>query len=290
MVRVEYDSEEFRARVSRITALSSEIEESLAFLRSMLAGITDLLTPNSAQLALQEAYSEIDLHSRGLASALEELTSRMAAIADAYARTDAAITFAPTFYSGPPFSGWADASAPTSMEIDIQIYTSETSAGPRIEGSLRKLLADLGAADFRASDAEIGSWYRSLIAVFKQIADSDAGAMSKRAIEVQLLERFQAGVDGMTGNTVANILPALNGTRRAAIQIGSILIVKVDDTVVVRQLSPREMLHWRENPGLFKDPASALIELQRANNALGIDESSYDDAPAAIRDRTPQGD
>lgn len=160
-------------------------------------------------------------------------------------------------------------------EIDIQIYVSEASAGPGVENSLKALLHEFGASDYRESDVVLGSWYRSMVATFKQAAESDAAATSKRAIELQVLERFQAGVDGMTGNTVANILPTLNGTRRAAIQIGSILIVKVDDCVVVRQLSPREMLHWRENPGLFKDPASALVELQRANVIVDDGTPSY---------------
>lgn len=38
-----------------------------------------------------------------------------------------------------------------------------------------------------------------------------------------MFERFQAGVDGVTGNAVANILPALNSTKRATIKIGSMV-------------------------------------------------------------------
>jgi hypothetical protein len=49
--------------------------------------------------------------------------------------------------------------------------------------------------------------------------------------------------------------------------VGSVLLVKVDETIVVRQLSSREMTHWQHNPGLFKDPATALVELQRANQS-----------------------
>jgi hypothetical protein len=42
------------------------------------------------------------------------------------------------------------------------------------------------------------------------------------------------------------------------------MLVKIDDTIVVRQLTSREMVHWLDNRGLFKDPAAALAELQRA--------------------------
>jgi hypothetical protein len=161
------------------------------------------------------------------------------------------------------------------IQIGTQIYSEDDWAGPLIEASIREMLGKLGAQSFIVSEVIISSWYSSVTAIFRQASDSNAGATSKRAIEVQVLERFQASVDSVSGNTVANLIPALNGTRRAVIQIGSILLVKVDDTVVVRQLSPREMLHWREHPGLFKDPASALVELQRANNASDAEASIY---------------
>lgn len=64
---------------------------------------------------------------------------------------------------------------------------------------------------------------------------------------------------------MAKLITALNQTNGAVIQVGSVLLVKVDETVVVRQLSSREMTHWQHNPGLFKDPTTALEELQRAS-------------------------
>jgi WXG100 family type VII secretion target len=169
-----------------------------------------------------------------------------------------------------------DSHETTSVELEVQIYLDDPTAGPAVERSIEELLSTSGAMAFRKTVPVIHSWYSSMVAVFKKAADSDAAAASRRAIEVQMLERFQAGVDGVTGNAVASILPALNETKRAAIQVGSIFIVKVDDTIVVRQLSAREMLHWRENPALFKDPAGALAELQRANS-YGHDKSRPND-------------
>ena len=67
---------------------------------------------------------------------------------------------------------------------------------------------------------------------------------------------------------MAKLITALDQTNGAVIQVGSVLLlVKVDETIVVRQLTSREMTHWQHNPGLFKDPATALAELRRANQS-----------------------
>jgi hypothetical protein len=89
----------------------------------------------------------------------------------------------------------------------------------------------------------------------------------RRAAEIQLLDRFQAGIDAATGDAVAKLITALSDTKGAVLQMGSVLLVKVDETLIVRQLTSREMLCWQQNPGLFRDPAKALAELQRAMEA-----------------------
>jgi hypothetical protein len=66
-------------------------------------------------------------------------------------------------------------------------------------------------------------------------------------------------------------LAALDGTSNAFIQIGSVLLIKVDEVPLVRTLTDLEMMiHLQHNPGLCQDPASALKELQRlVDNAAG---------------------
>lgn len=96
---------------------------------------------------------------------------------------------------------------------------------------------------------------------------NDARRDVRRAAEIQLLDRFQAGIDAATGDAVAKLITALSDTKGAVLQMGSVLLVKVDETLIVRQLTSREMLCWQQNPGLFRDPAKALAELQRAMEA-----------------------
>jgi hypothetical protein len=151
--------------------------------------------------------------------------------------------------------------------ILVQIYLTDAVAGPAVEESLRELLLMSGVDDIVKSPQVLGSWYRRLTGLLKRAADSDAATEARRAVEIQVLDRFQAGIDGATSDAVAKLIAALDRTQGAVIQVGSVLLVKVDDTIIVRHLTTREMVHWQHNPGLFKNPGAALAELQRASQS-----------------------
>jgi hypothetical protein len=159
------------------------------------------------------------------------------------------------------------ASGTDQPQISVQIFLADAAPGPAVEEAVRAVLLISGVEDVREEQLVISSWYRSLTGLLKRAADSDAAAEARRAVELQVLDRFQAGIDGVTGDAVAKLITALNQTSGAVIQVGSVLLVKVDETIVVRHLTSREMTHWQHNPGLFKDPATALAELQRANQS-----------------------
>jgi hypothetical protein len=157
-----------------------------------------------------------------------------------------------------------EAPDPRQATIRVQIYLEDASPGPAAEEALRDVLLAVGVVDFDESPVVVGSWYRSLTGLLKRAADSDAAAEARRAVEIQVLDRFQAGIDGVTGDAVAKLITALDQTNGAVIQVGSVLLVKANGTIIVRQLTSREMTHWQHNPALFKDPSAALTELQRA--------------------------
>jgi hypothetical protein len=167
-------------------------------------------------------------------------------------------------------------------DITVQIYLTDTSAGPPVEAALRELLLVSGVEDIRESPVVVGSWYRSLTGLLKRAADSDATSEARRAVEIQVLDRFQAGIDGATGDAVAKLITALDRTQGAVVQVGSVLLVKMDGTIIVRHLTSREMIHWQQNPGLFKNPGAALAELQRASQPEFVHETAPPDATADI--------
>ena len=148
--------------------------------------------------------------------------------------------------------------------IPIQVYLTDALPGPAVEQALREVLLTSGVEDIRETPAVTGSWYRSVAGLLKRAADSEAAAEARRVVELQVLDRFQAGIDGVTGDAVAKLITALDQTSGAVIQVGSVLLVKAEGAIIVRQLTAREMTYWQHNPSLFKDPAAALSELQRA--------------------------
>jgi hypothetical protein len=60
------------------------------------------------------------------------------------------------------------------------------------------------------------------------------------------------------------LLTALADTPNAAIQIGSVLLVKIDGVPRVRNLTQAELAYLQRNPDLFRDPAAVLPILQGA--------------------------
>ena len=164
----------------------------------------------------------------------------------------------------------------TTGVIPVQTYVDETAAGPGVERALQALLSEVGIMAPNGTDPIIGSWYRRLFGTVKDASQTRTAHELQRAAEIQLIDRYQAGIDGATAGAVSSLIAALSNTRGAVIQSGSVLLVKVDDKIIVRQLTPGQLLHWNENPGLFRDPGAALAELQPAIEP-GVD--SHNTAP-----------
>jgi hypothetical protein len=114
-----------------------------------------------------------------------------------------------------------------------------------------------------------GSWFRAFTARAKKAATAPEFtsrlAKIERALELQTIHRVQAEVDSAQGAAVAKLITALGSAPNAIIQVGSVLLIKVDGVPVVRNLTQVELTHLERNPALFRDPAAALHELQQVN-------------------------
>lgn len=115
-----------------------------------------------------------------------------------------------------------------------------------------------------------GSWYRAFVTRTKKAATAPEFtsriAKLERALELQAIHRAQAEVDAAQGDAVAKLITALGKSPNAIIQIGSVLLIKVDGVPVVRNLTQIELGHLERNPALFRDPAAALHELQQVSH------------------------
>lgn len=66
---------------------------------------------------------------------------------------------------------------------------------------------------------------------------------------------------------MARLLDALKDSPNALIQIGSVLLIKVDGVPLVRNLTQVELAFMERNPRLHADPAQCLKALQQAADA-----------------------
>jgi hypothetical protein len=102
-----------------------------------------------------------------------------------------------------------------------------------------------------------GSWFRAFTARAKKAAT--APEFTSR------LAKIERALESAQGDAVAKLITALGSAPNAIIQIGSVLLIKVDGVPVVRNLTQVELTHLERNPALFRDPAAALHELQQVN-------------------------
>ncbi|MEV5537100.1 anti-sigma factor antagonist [Saccharopolyspora shandongensis] len=151
-----------------------------------------------------------------------------------------------------------------------RIYLSEEQGHRDVQAAAERVLEAFGLEFGHAFTPEIGSWFGEFLIRLK-----NSGALPtkeeqflklSRALELRVLDRQQAEVDAAQGAAVAGLIQSLKDTPRAVVQIGSVLLVKVDEVIVVRNLTQVELAHWERNPALFRDPAAALLELQQATS------------------------
>ncbi len=81
--------------------------------------------------------------------------------------------------------------------------------------------------------------------------DKDRNATRKA---LQVVHKAQAEVDAAQGRAVAELITSLTSTPNAMIQAGSLLVIKIDGEIIVRNPTQAELLHLERNP---RPPACA---------------------------------
>lgn len=129
----------------------------------------------------------------------------------------------------------------TGVALPVAIYVSDETAYVAVEAALLDLLAALDIDVIAQGEPKIGSMSRWFEARRRR-RGVDALDMARRALEMQVLEKEQANIDSLQADAVAKLLSSLDGTDNALVQIGSVLLMKVDGGIVVRNLSQQEMI------------------------------------------------
>ena len=96
---------------------------------------------------------------------------------------------------------------------------------------------------------------------------ADRLAKIERALDIKGLGTPQAEIDNKQAGAIAALTTALANTPSAAIQVGSILYLKLtingDAVVQARTLTQRELIVLESNQNLLNSPATIMTELSR---------------------------
>jgi hypothetical protein len=136
-----------------------------------------------------------------------------------------------------------------------------------VQAAIRQIIAEAGFDIAFESDPVRGSWFGRFFARSKfPVTSEEAEAELRRieqSLEGQISTPAPAGFDASQSDGVAKLIHSLKDTPDAIIQIGSVLLVKVDGVPTVRSLTQAELAFLDRNKRLYKMPKEILDELAR---------------------------
>jgi len=171
----------------------------------------------------------------------------------------------------------ADAHIARSSTFPITIYLSEGSIHGRVEAAVEDLIASIGGQIDERGDPVIGSWFRRMRAMLREVARSPLGreavTMAAHAVESRVVLAQDANVTATMLQNLGPVVTALQPTKDAVIRVGALLIVKVDWVVAIHQLTAAQQLALDHQPQLATEPREILTALmlgtRNSNTSFG---------------------
>lgn len=142
--------------------------------------------------------------------------------------------------------------------IPVTIYLADEHIHAEVERAVERLLATAG---LRIQDREtpvLGSWFRRMVAGAQQGLRSPAGREATltvgHALDSRLILAQDADVTARLMQNLPPVLGALQPTKDAMLRVGALLIVKMDWTVNVFQLTAAQQALLDHHPQLATSP------------------------------------
>jgi hypothetical protein len=169
--------------------------------------------------------------------------------------------------------------------LPVAVYLSDAASHEQVEAGVEALLATAGLTIVERGTPVLGSWFRRMRAAGNQAARSpsarEAVTSIVHAADAHFLQRPDAEVTATLMQNLPALIASLQPTKDAVLRVGAVLIVKVEWTVVVHQLTPGQRLLLDHNPELEYAPHSILAAL----GALGS--QGFDGAPVSLPPDSP---
>lgn len=162
---------------------------------------------------------------------------------------------------------------PLHRYIPIAIYLSEYNI-EKVQYFILSLKEFLDHFEFKISDEyppRIGSFWQKLTGKTKEAITSetmkDTLDSAKHALELATIEKAQSEINKNHADAAKNLLDSLKDFDNAAVQVGSILIVKNTNNgipnVAMKTLSKDEIILLAKNQKLLGKPSQILDELSK---------------------------
>lgn len=151
-------------------------------------------------------------------------------------------------------------------ESQCVMYVDEITQGPRVRAALLEFVRAYDIDVYSGGPPEFASFWQRFWLAFKRASESDTGkriqADIQRAIELRAVDGLQAEVDLKQAQAASALIESLANTEKAALQIGSTLILKLDGAISARSLSPQEMYILRLYPHILSHPDTCMGRIQ----------------------------
>lgn len=152
------------------------------------------------------------------------------------------------------------ASSPT---FEVTVYLGDESGHARVEAAIEELLLPAGIEVVERDDPILGSWFRHMRARVAQApATREAAAVATHVLESRIVLAEDATVTATMMKNLGPVLTALQPTKDAVIRAGALLIVKVEGSVAVHQLTSAQQLQLDRQPQLVTSPREILPALK----------------------------
>jgi hypothetical protein len=142
--------------------------------------------------------------------------------------------------------------------LPVTIYLSDGADHESVENAVEQLLGSLGLYVVGREDPVAGSWFRRMLAATRSLAAHDPVASAVHLVDARYVQQQDAQNTALLMQNLGPLIASLQSTRDGVIRVGALLVVKVDWTLVVTQLTAQQQLVLDHSPQLATAPQKIL--------------------------------
>jgi hypothetical protein len=145
--------------------------------------------------------------------------------------------------------------------LSVSIYLSDERSSASVEAAVEAAVSQSELFIIERDDPIFGSYFRRMRATFRRMLASEVGSVVTHAVDSILIAQ-DAHVTSTMLQHLGPVISALQSTKDAVVRIGAVLIVKIDERLVVHQLTAKQQLQLDHQPELAMNPGKILLALE----------------------------